>query len=112
MWLAREFGRVFFGLAFGGFYVVLAGQIATILANAHAHMEERKRADALTALDRAKTEVFTTVSHEFRTPLTLMRGPPEDVLRAPDLPAPEPAHSPASQRTCRRPRQPARPPRD
>src|SRR2546430_17051728 len=89
MWLAREFGRVFFGLAFGGFYVVLAGQIATMLANAHAHKEERKRADALTALDRAKTEFFSNVSHEFRTPLTLMLGPLEDVLRAPDLPTVE-----------------------
>jgi signal transduction histidine kinase/DNA-binding response OmpR family regulator len=70
--------------AYLGFINLVAGQIASGIANAHAYEEERRRAEALAEIDRAKTTFFSNVSHEFRTPLTLMLGPLEDVLSKPE----------------------------
>lgn len=65
------------------FLELVAGQLAAALASARAYEAERARAEALAALDRAKTDFFTNVSHELRTPLTLLLGPAEDALGEP-----------------------------
>ncbi|MCQ4163907.1 chemotaxis protein CheB [Tahibacter harae] len=68
--------------AYARFVELLGQQVGAALGDARAKELERERLERLAALDRAKTEFFSDVSHEFRTPLTLLLAPLEELARA------------------------------
>ncbi|QJE03264.1 response regulator [Massilia forsythiae] len=69
-----------------GFYELLGAAVNTAAGNVVAYEKEQRRAEELAQIDRAKTAFFSNVSHEFRTPLTLILGPLEDALADRDDP--------------------------
>jgi signal transduction histidine kinase len=66
------------------FIQLVSEQITQSVSNAIAFEEQRKHAETTEQLNRAKTLFFTNISHEFRTPITLMAGTVEEIINDPD----------------------------
>lgn len=62
------------------FYESISNLISSEIITLQSLAKERERAEALAQIDKAKTAFFSNISHEFRTPLTLMLSPLEEVL--------------------------------
>ncbi|MBB2991665.1 PAS domain S-box-containing protein [Mycolicibacterium iranicum] len=68
--------------AYRGFVTLVAGHIAAGIGLSRSYRTQQKRAEELAELDRAKTTFFSNISHEFRTPLTLILDPVAELRRS------------------------------
>jgi len=59
--------------------------IAIALENSNTYKQLEIQSEKLKELDRIKTKFYTNVSHEFRTPLSLVIGPTEEILKDQNL---------------------------
>jgi signal transduction histidine kinase/DNA-binding response OmpR family regulator/ligand-binding sensor domain-containing protein len=75
VWAYAAYVGVFLGVLFTGHRLRLRG------VRLHHQMEmEHSRAERIEEVDRLKSRFFANISHEFRTPITLIQGPIEGLL--------------------------------
>jgi signal transduction histidine kinase/ActR/RegA family two-component response regulator len=69
-------------------YIIVSAEDITLAKKADEELKEKMRLTEMNArlkeMNEAKTKFFNNASHEFRTPLTLILGPLQDVMQSAD----------------------------